>query len=348
MREVEGRIDISLTPFGAMVKEAYRALFPGDPGKAPAILKWRFLGNPHGQARFVLATDAGSPVGMIALVPTRLRNLPGSGAGAQAIDTVVELGHRRQGLLIRMGMLAQDADALASETLWGFPNRNSAPAWYGHLGWTRLGAVPLLMRPLRAGFFLRLAGWKPRAAGFPLIRERPAAGRVVIEPEGLTAGFAPLWDAVAPSLGTCVDRGGSWIRWRLAEKPGAAYRSVATGPASGGFHAFVSTSLANKHGARLCYVMEALSLPAHQAELTQLLLAELARAAGQGAEAALAWCPAAAPNYAAYRDAGFMPVPSWLRPIDIYMGARALVPEAAAAVRAGARWYVSFLDSDTN
>ena len=64
--------------------------------------------------------------------------------------------------------------------------------------------------------------------------------------------------------------------------------------------------------------------------------------------AALAWCPKTAPNYRAYRKARFLPVPPKLRPIEINFGARALVPEAAAFAAPDARWYVSFLDSDTN
>jgi hypothetical protein len=79
-----------------------------------------------------------------------------------------------------------------------------------------------------------------------------------------------------------------------------------------------------------------------------MLLAELSGAARQGAEAALAWCPRAAPNYRAYRKAGFLPVPARLRPIEINFGARSLTPESEAAAAPDARWYVSFLDSDTN
>ena len=79
-----------------------------------------------------------------------------------------------------------------------------------------------------------------------------------------------------------------------------------------------------------------------------MLLAELALAARDGAEAALAWCPKHAPNHAAYRRAGFVSVPPRVRPVEINFGARALRPESAAAAAADAAWYVSFLDSDTN
>lgn len=40
-------------------------------------------------------------------------------------------------------------------------------------------------------------------------------------------------------------------------------------------------------------------------------------------------------------------MPDKLRPVEIHFGARALAPEAAAALRDGSVWYLSYLDSDT-
>ena len=112
--------------------------------------------------------------------------------------------------------------------------------------------------------------------------------------------------------------------------------------------AFVALKLADKHGSHLAYVMEALSTPERTADLVELLKSELGRAAELGAEAALAWCPVGAPNYRAYRKAGFFPVPARIRPIEINFGARALTSASAAAAAPDAGWYISFLDSDTN
>jgi hypothetical protein len=61
----------------------------------------------------------------------------------------------------------------------------------------------------------------------------------------------------------------------------------------------------------------------------------------------LAWCPKNALNRAAYRRAGFLPLPDMLRPAEIHFGARALLPDAASVVPDGSKWYLSYLDSDT-
>jgi hypothetical protein len=164
----------------------------------------------------------------------------------------------------------------------------------------------------------------------------------------LSADFEKLWRRVAHQFGVTVDRSGDWMRWRLMEKPGSAYRCVGIKSQSGDLETFVAVKTVDKHGSRLCYTMEAISTPERESDLTRLLLAELARAAQVGAEAALAWCPKSSPNYHAYRKAGFLPVPPRVRPIEINFGACALVPHRAAAAAPDARWYVSLLDSDTN
>jgi hypothetical protein len=137
------------------------------------------------------------------------------------------------------------------------------------------------------------------------------------------------------------------MRWRLMDKPGSSYRCVGQKSAAGALEAFAATRIADKHGSRLCYLMAAMSTFEAEPKLIGILRAELSLAAQSGADAALAWCPKSAPAYPAYRKAGFLPVPPRLRPIEINFGARALRKEAATAAESGARWCLSFLDSDT-
>lgn len=284
---------------------------------------------------------------MIALLPTRLCNVHGATLGYQAIDTVVDPSFQGRGVFVKMGWAAQQSDALGGQILWGFPNANASPGWYGRLGWTNFGPVPLLMRPLRSSFLLGRVHPKLRAIDVPLIRNRPTMAAYKSAAE-CSADVDGLWRRVAANFGIAVDRNSGWIRWRLSEKPGAAYRCIGRKSAAGELEAFVATKVADKHGGRLCYVMEAIAAEGRTAHLAKMILAELAHAARDGAEVALAWCPRTAPNYAAYRRAGFLPVPPRLRPIEINFGARSLTPESAEAASGDARWYVSFLDSDTN
>ena len=342
---MEKSAGISLRPFDSAVEEGYRRLFPGEPDKAPDLLEWRFRDNPHGPAKFAAATEGGNLVGMIALVPTRLVNAPGQ-HGYQAIDTAVHPSQRGKGLFVKMGKEAHAR--LGGDVLWGFPNANAAPGWYGRLGWTNFGSVPLLIRPLRSGFLLGRMHLRFRALDFLLVRARKMDAHVYNDGRELAHDFDQLWKRISSGLGPAVDRSGPWMQWRLFDKPGADYRCVGIKGERGGLVAFVATKIANKHGARLCYVMEAIALGGHQKDLAHLLQAELGRAARGGAEAALAWCSRFAPNRSAYRRAGFLPVPDRMRPIEINFGAKALRSQSAEAAAQKTHWYVSFLDSDTN
>jgi GNAT superfamily N-acetyltransferase len=341
-------ISISLRAFDDSIREAYKTLFPGDPDKSEDLLDWRFRRNPHGLAKFAVATKDGQTVGLIALVPTRLRSGSAEVLGYQAIDTAVHPSCRGRGLFVRTGELAQDPDGLGGEVIWGFPNANAAPGWYGRLGWTNFGQVPLLMRPLRGSFLLGRLHPRLSALNLPLIRRRTSSAEIYTDAVRLSADFDKLWRRVAPQLGTAVDRSGDWLRWRLVDKPGSNYRCVGKKSPAGDLEAFVATKLADKHGGRLCYVMEVTSTLDHQRDLTRILLGELSVAARSGAEVALAWCAKSTPTYRAYRKAGFLPVPPGMRPIEINFGARALREESAAIAVPGAPWYISFLDSDTN
>jgi GNAT superfamily N-acetyltransferase len=345
---VSSETSTSLCDYGDLIAEAYQALFPGDPHKSDELLNWRFRLNPHGSARFAVARRSDRVVGMVALIPTRLRNAPGTAQGYQAIDTVVDPSCRGQGIFVKIGSLAQSPAALGGELLWGFPNANASPGWYGKLGWTNFGPVPLLMRPLRSSFLFESVHPMLRWIDAPLIRPRTLNSMAYQSGSQLSTDFEAFWRRIAPQFGIAVDRSGDWMRWRLFDKPGADYRCVGMKSDVGELEAFVASKITDKHGARLAYVMEAVAVPGRTADLARMLLAELSGAARQGAEAALAWCPRAAPNYRAYRKAGFLPVPARLRPIEINFGARSLTPESEAAAAPDARWYVSFLDSDTN
>jgi L-amino acid N-acyltransferase YncA len=110
-------ISISLCGFDDSIRQAYDTLFPSDPEKNADLLNWRFQRNPHGEPKFVLARRDEEIVGLIALVPTRLRRGAGGLRGYQAIDTAVHPCCRGRGLFVRMGKLAQDPEALGGDIL---------------------------------------------------------------------------------------------------------------------------------------------------------------------------------------------------------------------------------------
>lgn len=115
-------ITIALRDYDPTIVDAYRALFPDDPGKSPELLDWRFAANPHGRAKFAIASSSDGILGMIALVPTKLRNLPGEALGYQAIDTSVHPSARGRGLFVKMGKLAEDPAVLGGDTASHMPS----------------------------------------------------------------------------------------------------------------------------------------------------------------------------------------------------------------------------------
>ena len=117
---MDDEISISIRGFDASIEQAYRSLFPGDQDKSAELLRWRAQLNPHGPTRFVVASRGPDVVGMIALIPTRLRN--GPGLGYQAVDTAVHPSCRGKGLFVKLGALAEEPEALGGSVLYQLPN----------------------------------------------------------------------------------------------------------------------------------------------------------------------------------------------------------------------------------
>lgn len=110
-------ISVELRSFDPSIEDAYKLLFPDDLDKSPEMLRWKFGANPHGPARFAMATLGGCIAGMIALVPTRLGNTPSAMLGYQAIDTIVHPSFQGRGVFVKMGSTAQQANALGGQVL---------------------------------------------------------------------------------------------------------------------------------------------------------------------------------------------------------------------------------------
>lgn len=342
-------ITYGVRPYDGEIEKAYARFFPEDRDeKDVARLRWRFSEGPHGPGFFAVAQDNGLIAGMIGLVATRLRVGDQTVKAFQAIDTVVDPNYRGRGLFVGMGKAAQHATEVhGGEVLWGFPNANAAPGWFGRMEWTNFGTVPFMFRPLRTGYFLRKALPALGKIDLPLAGRDPPADPRIQKVERLSGAADTLSRRFMEQVGCAVDRGSDYLNWRLFDRPRSPYRIMASVAPDGNMHALTATCLLDKHDGRILYVMEAMAGREDQSMLTDLLRHEVARGAAQGADVALSWCPPGAPNREAYRKAGFLPLPDRLRPVAIHFGARPLLPSTPSQVSDGALWYLSYLDSDT-
>lgn len=338
--------------FGPEIESAYARLFPEFvEEKARDQLRWRFRPPSSEKSYFILARDqdrGGTIVGMIGLIPAELRGKDGLIPSFQAVDLIVDPAYRGRGVFNGMGAeTLRSAKMLGGHVLWGFPNANAAPVWFGRFGWRDFGTVPFLIRPLSTGFVLRKVFSRLAVLNVPLISRSLQENAGFQEIQRFDSRVTDLWNLFSTSVECGVDRTADWLNWRLVDRPKSGYRSVGSYSESGILQAMVSTCVLHKHDSQVCYVMEALCGGTDLSALSRLLNHEVSHAAAKGAEVALAWCPRGAINRAAYLKAGFVPLPRWLTPIEIHFGGRVLDSRASNAAATGKNWYISYLDSDT-
>jgi len=328
-------VTLDLVPFSAEIRDAYLSLLPEQEADvARGKLDWKFLRHPAGPGLIARAREGEQLLGVNAFMAAAIDADGERLAGYQSMDTIVTPAARGKGIFNRLVNCFYDqADA---DLLYGFPNMSSAPGFFGKLGWTSFGLVPMLFRPLRTGLMLkRIARFMPDLPVPVLAGPHREAKRI----DRFGPEAAETWRRFAAGgIGCAVARDEAFLNWRLADHPTERYRLW---QAPDG--AFAASNVTDKHGGRIGYLMEAVG---ERRSLAPLIATALRDMKADGAEVAFAWCPNHAPNYRAYRKAGFYPLPGRLRPIQINFGAR-LLRGARPSAADGARWYISYLDSDT-
>lgn len=330
-------VSYDLEPFTDLIRDAYLKLLPEqEQAIASGKLEWKFRHNPAGAGMVAVARGDGEIIGVNAFMPSGF-SLGGRSVRAyQSMDTIVMPAARGKGVF--PALLNCFYERTDGALIYGFPNVNSSPGFFGKLGWTSFGPAPMLFRPLRTGYFLKRFGrWMPDIRVPVLSRPLRAAERITRFDDSATL----TWRRFASGIKCAVDRDADYLNWRLADHPGEKYDILRAPDGS-----FTVHSISDKHGGRIGYLMEAIGT---SESLSKLISSSLREIAGSGADAALAWCLPGSPNYSAYRRAGFFPLPARLRPIIINFGARPLraEAEAASAVVDPGGWYISYLDSDT-
>lgn len=325
----------TLEDFNGEIREAYLRLLPHQEQAVTAgKLDWKFARNPAGKGKIAVCRDGKKIVGLNAFMAG---NFGGAGSlrAFQSMDTIVASEARGKGVFNRL--INRFYDDAPGDTLYGFPNLSSSPGFFGKLGWTSLGPAPMLVKPLRAGIFLKRL--HPKMPDFPLPAFLPAMPDIE-QIDHFPASVGPVWDGFAKTnkIRIALRRDATFMNWRLLDHPVADYTGWKVGD-----EAFAASCIEEKHGGRIGYVMEAFGSQQGVADLVNGMSLHMQRAR---ADAIFAWVLPHSSNYKAFRAAGFIPLPDRIRPIKLNFGAKALKPDSPP-IGPVTDWYVSYLDSDT-
>jgi len=130
-----------------MTREYYGDSWISD----PSFLKWQYEDNPAGPAAIQLARDVETDqlAGQYVVIPMRFKTNEETLVGTLSLNTLTRQVYSGQGIFTGLAKAVyQDCAEQGSRFCYGFPNPNSYPGFMKKLGFTDLGNVPLLLRPL--------------------------------------------------------------------------------------------------------------------------------------------------------------------------------------------------------
>jgi hypothetical protein len=294
-----------------------------DISQSPERWDWLFLRNTADVGLRYLVADAGGELaGQYPTVPTRMQHRGRELVGLLPVDIATNPDFTRRGIFTTLAKQLYDASASTAPLVFGFPNVNSSPGYYGRLGWVELRPYPSLVRPLgnfapvvrtarpslgglaRAGDVVARgvlsSGWWSGLAG----------GRSSRRVERLTSfgGWADtLWEANRGSLGTCAIRDARYLNWRFCEGPYAysIYGLVRDGEPEG----FVVVTSHPWRGGHVADLMELAVLPGDEAGARMLLTTAILDAVERGAFVLRAIVGPTHPQRGQFKHLGFARLP---------------------------------------
>jgi GNAT superfamily N-acetyltransferase len=196
--------------------------FEPDPQRA-ALWDWAFLENPCTDKLYYLVVDTGDRLAaQYAAVPVAMQHEGRSIRGLLSMFTATDPDFQRQGLFRSLAKRLYEDAADTCPLVFGFPNEQSAPSFYKHLGWVDLRPYPQLRRPLRNAGRHDDGSWRNALIGRALEwADRIGTGpSVETEEVESFAGIAtPIWDAIRGAAGTAVVRDDAFLEWRFVRSP---------------------------------------------------------------------------------------------------------------------------------
>ena len=122
------------------------------------FLTWQYERNPAGPAIIQLARDAETDqlAGQYVVIPMGFKAFKQTINGTLSLNTLTRQIYGGQGIFTGLAKAVyQDSAERGALFCYGFPNPNSYPGFTRKLGFTDLGSVPLLLRPLNTQALVR-------------------------------------------------------------------------------------------------------------------------------------------------------------------------------------------------
>jgi GNAT superfamily N-acetyltransferase len=209
---------------------------------SPAFQEWQYGRNPAGPAIAALAREAETIrlVGHVATIPIRVRLSGKVRPASLSLDPVIDPAYQGRGVLA--GLL-KDVCALSAEEgiafTYGFPDQASHLTFVNKAGFTNVGSVPLLVRPLNPE---RLAAktthsrvpaktasvarrvWRTPA---PLPPQKAVPGLEIMEVHSFESPFVLFWDRIQHRFPVMVVRDPAYLNWRFGGVPTREYATFA-------------------------------------------------------------------------------------------------------------------------
>ncbi len=328
-----------------------------DDGTPTSIehLEWQYLRLPTRRSNVQVAVPDEDPdhgfAGINATFTSEFWVEDHPALAAQSLDTLTAAQYRGRGIFLRLARECYEwLRAEDCQFAYGMANRESVHGYSTKLGWDLLDPLPMLVRPLHSGYFLRRFGadWGARMAPrVPVLGVRPERlGLSVREFSAFGSEHEAVWQHLRSGI-VAVNRTSRYLNWRLVDRPESRYRLLELRSPSGelvGWGAFV---VRNRHGGRIGYVMELLTVDPGGAMERCLMRLMLRQMRDEGAEIVLAWNLPRSPNHRSFLRTGFMSFPERLRPIELHFAVLPLQPDTARVATDRDKWYLSYLDSDT-
>ena len=239
------------------------------------LFAWKHLDNPFGPSLMLVAEDGDGLMGFRALMRWELSTADGNRLRCmRAVDTATHPRARRRGVFTRLTKAAvQTARDEGVDLIFNTPNPRSG-AGYLKMGWTKVGPIGVLVRPLLGGSWRKTESLPTTTSG-DAWDDRAVTHR---EPTGLR-----------------TPRTAEYLRWRFGRHPSAQYQVVGDSNCT----LIVRSNLRNGRG-------EVVVSEMFGTESRRLL-----RMVGRATNAAymVGWFSAGSPERAAALRSGLVPVP---------------------------------------